>query len=35
MFGSDHPAGMGTMEEIVLQVETFGLAEFLDRGGLA
>jgi len=27
MFGSDHPAGMGTMEEIVLQVETFGLSE--------
>ncbi len=25
LFGSDHPAGMGTMEEIVRQVETFGL----------
>jgi predicted TIM-barrel fold metal-dependent hydrolase len=25
-FGSDHPAGMGTMEEIVTQVETFGLS---------
>jgi predicted TIM-barrel fold metal-dependent hydrolase len=27
VFGSDHPAGMGTMEEIVLQVETLGLSE--------
>jgi len=26
---------MGTMEEIVLQVETFGLSEFLDRAGSA
>jgi predicted TIM-barrel fold metal-dependent hydrolase len=25
-FGSDHPAGMGTMEEIITQVETFGLS---------
>lgn len=25
LFGSDHPAGMGTMEEIVRQVETIGL----------
>jgi predicted TIM-barrel fold metal-dependent hydrolase len=25
LFGSDHPAGMGTMEEIIRQVETFGL----------
>ena len=25
LFGSDHPAGMGTMEDIVRQVETFGL----------
>lgn len=25
LFGSDHPAGMGTMEEIVRQVESFGL----------
>ncbi len=25
LFGSDHPAGMGTIEEIVRQVETFGL----------
>lgn len=25
LFGSDHPAGMGTMAEIVRQVETFGL----------
>lgn len=27
VFGSDHPAGMGTMEEIVRQVDTFGLSE--------
>ena len=26
-FGSDHPAGMGTMEEILGQVETLGLSE--------
>jgi predicted TIM-barrel fold metal-dependent hydrolase len=25
-FGSDHPAGMGTMEEIITQIETFGLS---------
>ncbi len=25
LFGSDHPAGMGTMEDVVRQVETFGL----------
>ncbi len=25
LFGSDHPAGVGTMEQIVRQVETFGL----------
>ena len=29
LFGSDHPAGMGTMEEIVRQVETFGLEKEL------
>lgn len=27
VFGSDHPAGMGTMEGIIRQVETFGLSE--------
>ena len=27
LFGSDHPAGMGTIKEIVAQVETFGLSE--------
>jgi predicted TIM-barrel fold metal-dependent hydrolase len=27
LFGSDHPAGMGTMADIVRQVETFGLSE--------
>jgi uncharacterized protein len=27
VFGSDHPAGMGTLEEVIRQVETFGLAE--------
>lgn len=26
-FGSDHPAGMGTIEEIITQVETFGLSQ--------
>jgi predicted TIM-barrel fold metal-dependent hydrolase len=26
VFGSDHPAGTGTMEEILMQVETFGLS---------
>ncbi|MGE5663001.1 MAG: amidohydrolase family protein [Deltaproteobacteria bacterium] len=32
LFGSDHPAGMGTIEEIVGQVETFGLEkETLER----
>jgi uncharacterized protein len=27
VFGGDHPAGMGTLGEVVRQVETFGLAE--------
>ncbi|HEU5361616.1 MAG TPA: amidohydrolase family protein [Candidatus Deferrimicrobiaceae bacterium] len=27
LFGSDHPAGMGTIGEIVAQFETFGLSE--------
>ncbi len=32
LFGSDHPAGVGTLEEIVRQVETFGLEkESLER----